>query len=59
MNRDEYLQLLGEKTTIERMITETPAEDVIDRASLSARLKSVEAALSQATPDERDRRECG
>lgn len=54
MNRGEYLQLLGEKTAIERMIAETPAEDVLDRASLSARLKSVEAALSQAKPDERE-----
>lgn len=54
MNRSEYLQLLGEKTAIERMITETPEEDVLDLASLSARLKSLVAALSQATPDERE-----
>lgn len=54
MNRDEYLQLLGEKSAIERMIAETPEGDVIDRTSLSARLKSLEAALSQAKPDERE-----
>lgn len=54
MNRGDYLQLLGEKTAIERMIAETPEEDVLDRASLSARLTSVEAALSQAMPDERE-----
>ena len=52
MNRGECLQLLGEKTAIERMIAETPEEDVLDRARLSARLKSVEAALSQAKPDD-------
>lgn len=54
MNRDEYLQLLGEKTAVERMIAETPEEDAIDRASLSARLKNIEEALAQAKPDERE-----
>lgn len=54
MNRSEYLQLLGEKAAIERMLAETPEEDVLDRTSLSARLKSVDHALSQAKPDERE-----
>jgi hypothetical protein len=54
VNRGEYLQLLGERTAIERMIAETPEEDVLDRASLSARLKSVEGALREANPDERE-----
>ena len=45
MNRAEVLDLLGEKTALERMIAETPAEDVIDRASLAARLEAVEKAL--------------
>jgi hypothetical protein len=48
VNRGEYLQLLGEKTALERMIAETPEEDVLDRASLSARLKSIEAARDAA-----------
>ena len=48
VNRGEYLQLLGEKTAVERMIAETPEEDAIDRASLSARLKNIEEALAQA-----------
>jgi hypothetical protein len=52
VNNNEYLQLLAEKTALERMIAETPEEDVLDRASLSARLKSIEDALSQAKPDE-------
>lgn len=54
MNRGEYLQLLGEKTAVERMIAETPEEGAIDRASLSARLENVEEALAQAKPDERE-----
>lgn len=54
MNRGEFLQLLAEKTAVERMIAETPMEDVIDRASLSARLKTIEAALSQVKSDERE-----
>ncbi len=54
MNRGEYLQLLGERTALERMIAETPEEDVIDRASLAARLENIEAALAQAKLDERE-----
>ena len=54
MNRGEYLQLLGEKSALERMIAATPEEDVLDRKSLAARLRKVEAELSQAKPDERE-----
>ena len=54
MNRGEYLQLLGEKTTVERMLAETPEDDVIDRASLSARLKSIGESLAQTEADERE-----
>lgn len=54
MNHGEYLHLLGEKTALKRMIANTPDENVIDRASLIARLKKVEAALAQAKPDERE-----
>ena len=54
MNRGEYLHLLGEKRALERMIADTPEEDAIDRASLGARLKNVESAIAQATPDERE-----
>lgn len=54
MNRGGYLHLLAEKTELERMIAETPEEDVIDRASLTARLKNVEAALATTKPDERE-----
>jgi hypothetical protein len=54
MSRVEYLHLLSEKTALERMLADTPEEDVIDRASLSARLTTVEGALAQAKPDERE-----
>ncbi|MEO7331645.1 MAG: hypothetical protein ABI193_23930 [Minicystis sp.] len=54
MNRGEQLQLLGEKTALERMIAETPEEDALDRASLRARLTNVESALALAQPDERE-----
>lgn len=54
MNRGEYLLLLGEKTAVERMLAETPEEDAIDRASLSARLKNIEDALGQVKPVERE-----
>lgn len=47
MNRDEYLHLLGERTALERMIADTPEDDVIDRASLSARLKTIEDAIAR------------
>jgi len=50
----ERLDLLGEKTELERMLEETPVEDVLDRASLEARLASVEAALSKAEGEQCD-----
>ncbi|HEY7374528.1 MAG TPA: hypothetical protein VIF57_20360 [Polyangia bacterium] len=54
MNRDEYLHLLSEKIALERLIAETPATEVIDRASLDTRLRVVDEALSVGKPDERE-----
>lgn len=54
MNRGDYLNLLSEKTALERMIAETPEDDVIDRASLSARLEAIEEALAHGKPEERE-----
>ncbi len=54
MNRGEYLHLLGEKTALARMIAGTPEEDVLDRASLVARLESVTEMITQAQSDERE-----
>jgi hypothetical protein len=54
MNRGEYLHMVAERSAIERLIAETPEEDVIDRASLVARLKNVEAVLAGMGLDERE-----
>lgn len=54
MSRGEYLHLRGEKAALERMVAETPEGDILDRTSLMARLKAVEAAISAARPDERE-----
>jgi hypothetical protein len=36
------------------MVAETPEDDVLDRASLTARLRTVEAAIAEVRPDERE-----
>jgi hypothetical protein len=54
VNPSDRLDLLGEKTELERVLEETPVEDVLDRASLEARLASVEAALSKAEAEQND-----
>lgn len=51
MNRAEHLQLLGEKSALERMIAETPDDDVLDRASLTSRLKTVATAISRSATE--------
>ena len=52
MNRGEYLHLLAERTTLQRMIAKTPAGNIIARSSLVDRLKNIESAISSAAPDE-------
>lgn len=54
MTRGDLLHLLAEKTTLERLLAETPAEDVLDRASLQARKQAVETAIVQAGPVDRE-----
>ncbi len=54
MNKQNHLYLVGERTALRRMIEETPAEDVIDRGALVARLEEVEEELAAATIDERE-----
>lgn len=54
MKRGEYHHLLAERTAIEKMIAETPEEDVIDRASLRARLDSIQRTLNEPSADDRD-----
>ncbi len=46
MTADDRLRLASERTALERMIAETPLDEVIDRASLQARLEEVVAELA-------------
>jgi len=54
MNRQDYVHLLGEHSALQRMIAETPEEEVLDRGSLMARLEDVDYQLAQAQVDERE-----
>ena len=53
MNRQEYNQLISERSALERMIADTPEEDVIDRGSLRARLDVVNGEIGEHTVDSR------
>ena len=46
MNRRELPHLLAERTALQRMIDETPQDDVIDLASLQAKFRLVEEQLA-------------
>ena len=48
MTRDEHLSLLAERTALLRMLAETPAKDVLDRGTLTARLEVVERWITAA-----------
>ena len=54
MNRQDALHLLGERSALQRMIADTPEEEVLDRGSLIARLEEVEYQIAQAQIDERE-----
>jgi len=47
--------LLSEKTTLERMIAETPEADVLDLASLRHRLEVIEGRLARLAEGSRGR----
>ena len=53
MTREEVKQLQSERTTLQELIKETPAEDAIDLGSLQSRLFEVNRRLSQAPADTR------
>lgn len=53
MNRQERHSLLAERTALERMIADTPEEDVIDRGSLMSRLEVVNRELAEQPVDSR------
>lgn len=54
MNRQDHVHLLGERNSLQRMIADTPAEEVLDRGSLTARLEEVEHLLAGANINERE-----
>jgi hypothetical protein len=49
----EYIQLLGERAALKRMIEATPVDDVMDSGSLNARLEEIEHRIHEAKPNER------
>lgn len=53
MTHSDVAFLLGEKTELMRMLAETPEDDVLDRASLEARLAEVESAIAELGADRR------
>ncbi len=54
MNRDEHISLLAERATVQRMLSEVPAEDVLDRAGLTVRLQVLDRRIEQAGPLQRE-----
>lgn len=54
MNRGEYISLLGERSSLERMLAKTPEEDVLDRLSLTDRLNVINELIGAAQLDERE-----
>ncbi|MDO9012072.1 MAG: hypothetical protein Q7U78_09745 [Gallionella sp.] len=51
MNKQNHLQLLAEKSSLERMLSATPEEDVLDRGSLLARLEEVAHKIEATMQD--------
>lgn len=54
MNLQEYKQLLAERVSLQRLLEEIPAEDVLDRSSLQSRLELVEQDLGRVTAPTRE-----
>jgi len=54
MTRQDHVRLLGERSALQRMIRQTPADDVLDLGSLTARLEEVEYCIAQAGDLSRD-----
>jgi hypothetical protein len=54
LNRDERAGLLSQRGMVERMLAATPESDVLDRASLEARLRSIDAELAASPADGRE-----
>ncbi len=54
MIRQDFVQLLGERTALQRMIESTPIDEVLDLGSLTARLEEIEHRISEAKINERE-----
>ncbi len=54
MIRHDLVQLLSERTALQRMIESTPIDEVIDLGSLNARLEEIEHRISEAKINERE-----
>ena len=54
MIRQDFVQLLSERTALLRMIESTPVDEVLDRGSLTARLEEIEHRIAEAKVDERE-----
>jgi hypothetical protein len=54
MKRIDFQHLLAEATTLKSLLADIPEEDVIDRMSMEARIRGVEAAMASAHVDERE-----
>ena len=48
MSRQEHLRLLGELNQLRQILDRIPVANVIDRTSLAARMREVEAALNDS-----------
>ncbi len=53
MNRQAYHQLLAERGTLEQLVAETPADEVIDLRSLQVRLETVNRLIGAQPQDKR------
>lgn len=53
MNRQDYNYLLAEQTQLRKMLEKIPADDVIDRMSIDARMQGVVRLLSEFTAEQK------
>lgn len=53
MTPERRRDLSSERAAVERLLADTPDDDVLERASLTARLAELDAEMSASPPDER------
>jgi len=54
MTNPNRMHLLAEHAALERLIADTPEDEVLDRGSMSARLEELEQRIAKAGADERE-----